>query len=725
MNSEIDCKELKVNSTVKEFDSLKTSNSKKTPVSSIPQLILSDSKKSSESDVENYDEFKLKSKVSEFDLKRRSGSSRNRPINSISKFILSDSSESDIESSTESKEQIHSKRRYSSKRSSSKKARVTSSSSNKSSEDIERMESMVKSPRSHKRSSSKRILIDADERLLSGGLRSKASSKDKSLPAQKLQSDYEMQLEEISKCLGVDIADTKLGKLQAIQLLQGMNLDEIQNIKNRILREKIYAAKKTSIELNYLDLNPDNLEFNLYKIPQLDRSAGLNVQDLGEYALNHELDIHKDDLGEVEDLVTDEVSTAIHNLQTSLEIVSAAAGITLTAADLSKGITHYRKLHKLKKKLKATDRKLIKVNREAEALVNGKNGNDKTLYPELQEEVLLRKKELEVRKQAIHNARKILKDKFQENITDAVFTGAPSIATLSGVIITKVGGKVVQATGEVAIGSIIGGLHVVEGGMGLIGDIIDFKDLKKEQKEVELIIYSTQDNKVSQLFSLVMTLKSDNLKHYQEKEIYLSMTDDVLNIVEGVAAIAGAAGAAGAHVIVAGAAGARVSLQLGNFLYNHRSDVKDILNRETPPAYVRAKVAKRLSAKHKRVRKSTHYLQEAIQENALIMEQGREAINDNIESFKQIEVLEPLFNEYDARVVNRLMIDRASAKVRGNAKGLSNDIRALNETEFMIFKKELIAQKILKPSLLHASRDTVITEIGRYVKSRAYRHSAP
>lgn len=547
--------------------------------------------------------------------------------------------------------------------------------------------------------------------------------KKKAITVDEIKMKYEAQLEEVSRCLGINQSEMALGKLQAGQLLKVMSLEDINNIKNRVLREKIYAAKVSSIEINFKNLSLDNS--SKYKnAPQLDSNFFLNENDSMMAATRHFAEIEEfrsvtdlDELQNIEDLVDQ-----VQNLQFSLDVLSTTLGVTLTAADLSRGISHYMKLYKLDKKLKKTKKNLEIVEKELlklEDIEQNKEDKDSALnYTELYDEITLRKKELEVNKHSLQNAKKIIKKKLDESLTDAAFSGVPAAASLAGVILLRAGGEAAKGAGGVALGAILGGVNIVEGGIGLVEDTKDLKAVNNELKEIKVIFYSTKDSKVSNVFSTVIKLKMDNLNHYQKQQIYLHIIDDILNILQGVSSIAGEFGAVGAQAITAGAAVSRASLQLGNFIYNHRSDVEDLVHRKIPPVIVREQIAHELSSKNKDVLENTHYLQDAIQRRALISSEGEGILNDNIQAFRQIEILKPKWEQLDLLVVERLMIDRTSSKRREEARGLAEDINAMSDHEFKTFKEELITQKILRPTSASKSKASVIKEVNKFIKSR-------
>lgn len=534
-----------------------------------------------------------------------------------------------------------------------------------------------------------------------------------SIPAAEIELRYDIQLEGISKALGIDTVDTKLGKLQAVLLLQSMSLKDIENIKNRILRDIIYAAKASNIEINHAQLNRGHSSDH-EGVKQLDPDFLIDRAEAGVAAIKQYKESKSEHIGEVFQL-----SDQVQNLQTSLEIVSATLGVTLTAADLSKGFSHYRKLHKMNRELKAIDKNLDAINNEFKRLEKRKNqALPHVDYKKLTIKAQLKKKELELNKRAIINAKKILKNKLNEVLTDAVFAGTSGAASLAGVVLSELGGQAAKHTGEIALGSILGAVHVVEGGLGVIEDINDFDKLHAEKDQLKSIKCSNLNKKVGQVFNFIIKLKMDNLKHYQKQQIYLHLTDDVLNIVQGAAAIAGEAGAVGAQGVAAGVAGTRGVLQLGNYVINHQSDIKDLIHLKKPPVVKRTQVAYKLASLIKDVRENTLYLQGEMQERSLMAEMGREAIQENIESFKLIEALKPKWTNLDASVTARLMIDRASSKLKVEAKGLSENINAMEEHEFVAFKQELISQRILRINSANKNKAAVIKEVHKFIKSR-------
>lgn len=519
---------------------------------------------------------------------------------------------------------------------------------------------------------------------------------------------YEIQLDEIGKYLG--ISNSKLGKLQAVQLLQGMELEEIDRIKNRKLRESIYAAKASNIEINYsnLHVSSDHLLEQGLDGPLI-RSISVNGLDTCSATANFT------------QVMSD--NSEVENFVTSLEIVQASLGITLTASDLSKGISHYRKLYKLNKKLKKVKKNLKIVNEDLDELKAVKNGDKKDNaalnYPELSEELNLRKKELEVSKYAIQNTRSILKQKIDKEVTDVIFTGIPATATLAGAIISEVGTEIAKETGQLVVGMVVGGLQIVDGTIGFVQDAIDLKHLKAEKKEIKALTPNSVDKRTNQVFVLIIQLKSDNLKHYQTRQIYFHMTDDVLCIVEGASGIAGEAGAVGAQAVVLGAAASRAILQLGNFLYNHRSDINDLAHLRNPPVFKRIKVAHQLDSLNKDVLENTRLLQGMLKERGLIPEMGWVAINKNIESLQEIEeVLKPKWEFLDAQVAERLMIDRASSKLKEEAEELGDNINAMTDQQFMAFKQELITKGIIRSTSINKNRAGITKDVHKFIKSR-------
>lgn len=555
----------------------------------------------------------------------------------------------------------------------------------------------------------------------------KATPRKQTISVKQIKSRYDAQLEEISKCLG--IWDTKLGKIQAVQLLQGMTLDDIHRIKNRVIREKFYAAKASNIEIQYKELKLDPKLKNKKDFQLKGNVFSNEIDSAIDATKDHSEKITHGIINNIEGLdldVFEEFTENIENLQTSLEVVSAAMGITITAKDLTKGVSHYRKLYMLNRNLKKIKKEQFIVEMELDELANiekNKNGNKKEystapVYTELFDEIMLRKKELEISSYAIKNAKNILKEKLEDDVTEAVFAGVPASATLSGVIITRVGTAAASSTAQVVVGSVIGGLQIVEGGVGIVTDFIDLKDLKVEKKEIQSLHSDSLEKNVNQVFFLVIDLKLDNLEHYQKQQVYLHLTEDALSIISGVGGILGAVGIVGAQGVVIGASATQAIIQLSNFVYNHRSDVNDLVHLRNPPVFKRINVGYKIHSKTKNVRRNSLYLQNTLQKQALILGDGKEAIHENLDTFKELEILKPKWEFLDALVAERLMIDRASSNIRDEARNLAGHINAMKDQEFIDFKQELISKRILKPTSVNKNKAGVIKEINKFIKSR-------
>lgn len=532
----------------------------------------------------------------------------------------------------------------------------------------------------------------------------------------KIKLKYENQLDEISECLGVCFSDKELGKLQAIDLVKRMSLFDISNIQSKILREKIYAAKSSHIEINHKKLARSAIE----NTKSFNRELALEGLNGGLTALDYGLDA----LGTMEAFDDFETNKHVSDLKDSLDIVSATIGITLTAADLQKGVSHFRKLKKLKKKLNAIEKQLEFVNKDLLLLEDKIKSGEKNYQISMYYGTDLKRKELEVIKYAIINSKKILKNKVSEKALSVLFSGGSACATLAKVVISRVGDEIIKDTGELALGSIVGALNIVEGGMELIKDVNDFNDLRNEQREIKKISSNHINQKVALVFNFVIKLKIDNLKNYQTQQVCLNLTDDVLTMIEGAASIAGETGAVGAQAVVVGAAATRLSLQVGNYLLHHKSDVEDFIHLKCPPILERQRVAYKLANLNKNVHKNTQSLQEEIQTRRSMDESARGLLCENIKYYKKIEKLKPRWELLDAQVTERLMIDRASFKLRKEAKSLSANIDSMGEKEFMDFKMELIGQGVLSPGTLHKSKDRVIKEVNKFIKGRNRLHKS-